>query len=1061
MNKGKKTTGQPISELAKLHKRIAELEKGEAEYKLKEQSLRKSKELFEKTFVSQLDALLILDANTPPRILNCNPSATKVFGHSRKEMLGRKTDFLHVDKRRLRKFQEYLHPAIAEQGYFHLSEFEMKRNDGRIFPTEHTVVPLEDDQGKRIGWVSIVRDISERKRAEKALRASEEKYRILIEQAIDGILIIQDGIIKFANRRLAEANGRTVEELLDTNFLNYVHPDEVPRVANRYQRRLAGEDVEQIYETVLLHKDGHEIPVEINAGGITYQGNPAVFAFVRDHTERKGAEEALRNSEEKLRAIIEASPLPLVTIQSEGIVTLWNPAAERLFGWSEDEVLGKYNPIIPEEKQEEHRNLRSRIFQRGEAFTGCEVVRQKKDGTLIDVALSTAPIYDAEGNVESVMGIVEDISQRKRTEEELHKAHKELERRVEERTEEVLKANERLKREIAERKQAEEALRESERRYKLATVAGQVGVWDWDIESSDIYLDPNLKAMLGFEDHEIRNHLDDWGRYVHPDDAELVMSEAEAHLKGLTRQYEVAHRMLHKDGSVRWFLARGTALKDAGGKPYRVLGTDTDITERKRAEEELQRAHQELQTLVEKRTAELVEINEQLKQQIAEHKRAEEELRESEERFRKAFDYAALGMVLVSPGGRFLKVNSYFCQMVGYTEGELLNRTFNDVTHPDDYHISLDVLSQVVDGIEPYAWAEKRYLHKDGRIVWGMLSTAAIRDAVDNVVYLVSHIQDITERKLAEEALRESEERYSSLFKNNHSVMLLINPENAAIVDANPAACSFYGWSHEELTSRKITDVNTLTREQVCREMKRAQSGKAQHFLFRHRLANDEIRDVEVYSGPITIEGKRLLYSIIHDISERRLAEEELEEAHRRLEQRALELSQLNEKFKQEIEERKLVEQKLRMREAELETKANELVEVNVALRVLLKRREEDKTELGERILSNVKELVLPYVERLRKAQLTSQCAAYVNILESNLNEIISPFALKLSSKLLGLTPTEIQIANLIKEGKTTKDIAAMLHLSPRTVEFHRNNIRKKMGIKNKKANLRSHLQSM
>ena len=192
-----------------------------------------------------------------------------------------------------------------------------------------------------------------------------------------------------------------------------------------------------------------------------------------------------------------------------------------------------------------------------------------------------------------------------------------------------------------------------------------------------------------------------------------------------------------------------------------------------------------------------------------------------------------------------------------------------------------------------------------------------------------------------------------------------------------------------------------------------------------------------------------------------RQAEEELQKAHSRLEQRAIELSQLNEKLKQEIEERKQVEQKLRRREAELETKANELEEVNVALRVLLKRRDEDKTELGEKILCNVKELVLPYVGRLRKAELTSQCSAYVNILESNLNDIISPFVLKLSSKLLGLTPTEIQVANLVKEGKTTKDIAAMLNLSSRTVEFHRNNIRKKMGIKNKKANLRSHLQSM
>ena len=113
---------------------------------------------------------------------------------------------------------------------------------------------------------------AEHERAQEALDESEEKYRILVEQANDGILIVQEGMIKFANHRLAEANGRTVEELINTNFLDYVRPDEVPHVANRYQRRMAGEDVEQVYETVLLHKDGHEIPVEVNAGSITYQG---------------------------------------------------------------------------------------------------------------------------------------------------------------------------------------------------------------------------------------------------------------------------------------------------------------------------------------------------------------------------------------------------------------------------------------------------------------------------------------------------------------------------------------------------------------------------------------------------------------------------------------------------------------------------------------------------------------------------------------------------------------------------------------------------------------------
>jgi DNA-binding CsgD family transcriptional regulator len=130
-------------------------------------------------------------------------------------------------------------------------------------------------------------------------------------------------------------------------------------------------------------------------------------------------------------------------------------------------------------------------------------------------------------------------------------------------------------------------------------------------------------------------------------------------------------------------------------------------------------------------------------------------------------------------------------------------------------------------------------------------------------------------------------------------------------------------------------------------------------------------------------------------------------------------------------------------------------------LRVLLKRREEDKAELEEKVLSNVRDLVLPYMERLRQTRLDANQMLCLDILESNLNDIISPFARKLSSKYLSLTPTEIRVANLVKEGKTTKEIAEFMHLSDKTIESHRNNVRKKLGIKGKKTNLRTRLLSI
>jgi DNA-binding CsgD family transcriptional regulator len=157
----------------------------------------------------------------------------------------------------------------------------------------------------------------------------------------------------------------------------------------------------------------------------------------------------------------------------------------------------------------------------------------------------------------------------------------------------------------------------------------------------------------------------------------------------------------------------------------------------------------------------------------------------------------------------------------------------------------------------------------------------------------------------------------------------------------------------------------------------------------------------------------------------------------------------------------KQTELALKQRERELEMQTVNLEEANAALKVLLKRREEDKKELEEKVLFNMKELAEPYLEKLRKTGLNGRQQAFLEILESNLNEIISPFPRSLYFSYLNLTPAEMQIAALIRHGQTTKEIANLLNLSSRTVETHRKNIRKKLGLKDKKANLRTKLLSL
>ena len=274
------------------------------------------------------------------------------------------------------------------------------------------------------------------------------------------------------------------------------------------------------------------------------------------------------------------------------------------------------------------------------------------------------------------------------------------------------------------------------------------------------------------------------------------------------------------------------------------------------------------------------------------------------------------GLAMIDENIRIIFANNRFCEIIGYSRDEVIGHSASDfLTEADKKIVAEQVARRKAGKRDPYELAWNR---KDGQKTFVLMSPrpifapdgsfkgsiAVVTDITDRIraeEKLLSTTQqlevrvqertadlesvnkglesEIAERKQVEKELRESEQRYSSLFKNNHSVMLLIDPESADIVEANPAACSFYGWSQEELTSMKITDINMLPNEQVFQEIEQAKSESRYHFFFRHRLANEEIRDVEVYSGPIRLHGKKLLYSIIHDISERKRAEQALRES--------------------------------------------------------------------------------------------------------------------------------------------------------------------------------------
>ncbi|MCG6918176.1 MAG: PAS domain S-box protein, partial [Deltaproteobacteria bacterium] len=271
------------------------------------------------------------------------------------------------------------------------------------------------------------------------------------------------------------------------------------------------------------------------------------------------------------------------------------------------------------------------------------------------------------------------------------------------------------------------------------------------------------------------------------------------------------------------------------------------------------------------------------------------------------------GLAMIDENMRFLYVNNRFCEIIGYSREEIITRFVPDFLDKGDKKLLTEQLARRKTGKGDIY--ELELIRKGGEKKCVLVSPRPIFSADGSFKGSIAVVTDISDRKQVEEKLlsatqelelrvqertadlvnaneklkqeiamrvqteaelRESEQRYRSLFKNNHAVMLLIDPATGDIMYANLAASSFYGWTQEELTSMKITDINILSKEQVFEEMELARREKRRHFFFRHRLANEEVRDVEVYSGPIRLQGKDLLYSIIHDVTDRKRTEQEL-----------------------------------------------------------------------------------------------------------------------------------------------------------------------------------------
>jgi len=478
---------------------------------------------------------------------------------------------------------------------------------------------------------------------------------------------------------------------------------------------------------------------------------------------------------------------------------------------------------------------------------------------------------------------------------------------------------------------------------------------------------------------------------------------------------------------IRWQQATERMIPDEVGQPLEFQMVIQDVTDRKQMEESLKNAYAGLEQRIQERTLESQPRHEQLSAEIAIRTHIEEALSTSEKKYAGIIENVGIGIIMLD---KELKIA---------TSNRQMKEWFPDFCLPDFCLCKHDDL----EGKNPGEFicpavktfrdgqvheVEKQICVRGQRRLFRIVSSA-IRDKNDSVEAVIELLEDITERRQAEEILRVSEARYRGIVEDQTELICRMTP-TGHLTFVNEVFCLYFGKEFGDLIGKDF--LSLLHYEDGKNILNTMSSLSPDHpeISFDCRVFMDtcEIRWLQWTNRAIFSERNGL---VEHQIVGR------------------------------DVTDRKQAEEALRERQRELDEKSRSLEEANIALRVFLQQKDADRKEIEERIVSNINELVMPYVEKLKIAPLDARNKTCVEILEANLGNIRSAFTERLTSGMYNFTSKEIDVANLIREGKSTKEIAELLYLSKYTVDFHRNNIRKKLGINNEKMNLRSYLASL
>ena len=413
---------------------------------------------------------------------------------------------------------------------------------------------------------------------------------------------------------------------------------------------------------------------------------------------------------------------------------------------------------------------------------------------------------------------------------------------------------------------------------------------------------------------------------------------------------------------------------------------------------------------------------------ITGRRKTEEALRASEEKYKALVELTSDMIYISDVKGCQLFMNAPGIARLEALPEEVIGQPWSKWIHPEDRERSTSTFQEMLGkGIDVFDF-QNRYVSKSGRVMHALHNVRVLRDQDGVIVGTQGIARDISGIRKAEEVRRESENKFRILAEKSPN-MIFIN-QMGRIIYTNEQCTEVMGFTREEFSAPGFNFLFLISPEHVdlAREnfLKHLQGREVPPHEYCLVTKGGKRVEAIITTKLIEYDNKPAILGIVTDITERKKMEKALMESER-----------------------------------QMRLYATQLEESNNALKVLLRQRESDKRELEEKILANIRNLILPYLAKLKTNRQASDDLIYLNILESNLREIVSPFSVSLSSASLGLTPKEMLIADLVKDGKQDKEISEILNISPDTVKVHRKNVRKKLGIAGNRTNLRAHLMAM